>query len=100
MMFWIFSGIVIGAVITYLVIKVKEGKLTVKWYQWVLGILGTSMLLFTIQNYFALINEYHNRAASYTWSVFGLPALVMFALIWVIPFVAGKVSKKTPKASA
>lgn len=98
-MLWIFSGMVIGAVICYLIIKVRAGELTVKWYQWILGIVGASLLLFTIQNYFALINEYHTRAASYTWTVFGLPALVMFALIWVIPFVAKFVANKTGKSA-
>ncbi|MDW7673323.1 MAG: hypothetical protein SCK28_02180 [Bacillota bacterium] len=100
-MLWLFFGIVIGYILSVLVSKVKAGQLAVKWYQWVLGVLGTVLLLFTIQNYLALKNlEFNAKAASYTWSVFGLPALVMFALIWVIPFVAGKVSKKNPKASA
>lgn len=100
-MLWLILGILIGCVVFYLVSKAKAGEISIKWYQWVLGFMGTGLILFALQNYIALgSREFFSEAAPYVWTIFGLPGLILIALIWVIPLVAKMVTSKKSVKSA
>jgi uncharacterized membrane protein len=76
-MFWLFAGLVIGVLFFWLA---TTDKVSLKWYEWVLLVLGVILLLFSIQNYSASIEEIESRAATFLLLMFGLPGLI-FALL-------------------
>lgn len=92
-MLWLILGIGIGFGLFTIISRVSAGKLSVKWYQWVLGIISIIMILFTLQNYFGLSAELEPQAANFMLLVSGLPAIIIAALIWLIPYIA-KFQKK------
>ena len=54
---------------------------TVRWYEWLLAILGLLLLMFSLQNYWATRAEHWSIGTAYTFLVvFGIPALVLIAL--------------------
>ncbi|ACZ61260.1 hypothetical protein [Dehalococcoides mccartyi] len=75
-------GILLGAVIlmVFYWIRSKHYKLT--WYEWVIGILGALLLLFTIQNFLGSFAELQTLAAYLFLLVTGLPSLIMLAVVW------------------
>lgn len=93
-MIWLILGIIIGASLLYLIMGVRNKKFEIAWYQWVLGIISVSMLLFTIQNYFGLRREIEDSAANFILMSVGLPALVLGALIWIIPMIIKSMKRK------
>ncbi|MGE4271750.1 MAG: hypothetical protein AB7E31_02605 [Desulfitobacterium sp.] len=89
-MLWLFLGIVIGFGLGVVLTQVRAGRFDVKWYQWVLAIIAVFMLLLTIENYLGLKMEIESNAANFVLLAMGLPAVVLAALIWIIPMVAKK----------
>ncbi|MCB8814943.1 hypothetical protein [Desulfosporosinus shakirovi] len=89
-MLWLFLGIVIGFILSFVILKVKAGQLSVKWYQWVLASVSVVLLLLTIENYLGLKMELETYASNFVLLAMGLPAVVLGALIWIIPLIAKK----------
>ncbi len=97
-MIWVILGIVIGIVLYHVASRARAGKLKVRWYQWVLGVLATCLLLLAVQNYLALQAELEPAAAGLALGLFGLPAAVLVALIWAIPALVGLACRKRAPA--
>lgn len=85
-MLWLIIGLVLGAAIFWLI--TSDVKLT--WYEWVLGVLGVTLILFAIQNYDASQIENEARAAGYMLVLFGLPGLILAAVAGVLSFMRAK----------
>jgi len=82
---WLILGVVVG--IGFFLTATKM-KLT--WYEWVLAVLGTILILFAIQNYSASQVELETRAAGYLLLMFGLPGVILAAIGFVLPFMRAK----------
>ena len=52
------------------------------WYEWLIGIIGVALLLFTVQNYFGSQAELEPKVANMFLLVTGLPALILLAVAW------------------
>lgn len=98
-MMWLIIGIVIGIGLAYLVSASRSGKLRIRWYQWVLGVIAVAFILLAIQNYFALLDELQPKMASFALVAFGLPGVILTVLAVGLPVVFGrKGASKAPQS--
>ncbi|MDA8226735.1 MAG: hypothetical protein M0T74_03360 [Desulfitobacterium hafniense] len=98
-MLWLVFGLVLGFVFYWLLAGVKSGKRVIKVYQWVLGIISVSLLLFTIQNVLGFQRELEPSAAWFMVVSTGIPAIIIGAFIWIIPFIKNRQSGKANSQS-
>ena len=75
-------GAIVGAAIFWLTSWLRSKNVVTKWYDWVIGILGLLLLIFTIQNFFGSNAELESTAASLFLLVTGLPALILVAIAY------------------
>ena len=94
---WFIIGLILGACLLALVLWLRSRKMVVKWYEWLIGSIGLGLLLFTIQNFFGSLAEYEEFAAwTFLW-VFGLPAIILIIIAWLLPWRRyHKVSSQNP----
>ncbi|MFC2026588.1 dehalogenase [Chloroflexota bacterium] len=84
---WLIIGLVTGAGLLALILWLRSRGIAVTWYEWLIGAMGLLLMLFTIQNFTASFAEYEKRAAwTFLW-MFGLPAMVMFAIACLLPWL-------------
>lgn len=79
---WLIIGLIVGAAILGLVQWARSKNISLSWYEWVIGIIGIALLLFTIQNFFASLAEVESTAAYMFLLATGLPSLVLLAVTW------------------
>ncbi|ACZ61271.1 hypothetical protein [Dehalococcoides mccartyi] len=79
---WFLIGIAIGAAVLGIVALLRTKKIALTWYEWVLGIIGMGLLLFTLQNFFGSFAELESKAAYVFLIIPGIPAVIMLALAW------------------
>lgn len=79
---WFIVAIALGACLVALAWWMNSKSIKTTWYEWVIGIIGLLMVLFTIQNYFGSIAEVENEAANLFLLIVGLPALILLVLTW------------------
>jgi len=77
---WFIIALVIGAAVAGLIFFLRSRGIKVSWYEWLIGIVGLALLLFTIQNYSASLNEFESGAATTFLLVTGLPSIVLLAI--------------------
>ena len=81
---WLIIGLIVGAGLLWLVSWMKSKNMAFKWYEWLLGVIGLALLLFTIQNFFGSQAELEPKAASMFLLVTGLPAVILLVLTGVL----------------
>jgi len=81
---WLVIGLIVGALIFWLATMMKSKGMSFKWYEWVIGLIGLALLLFTIQNFFGSQAELEPKAASMFLLVTGLPAVILLVLTGVL----------------
>ena len=74
---WIIIGLVAALLFGAAAYWLKLRNIILRWYEWVLGIAGLALLLFTLQNYYASKAEFEPTAPVMFLVVFGIPALVL-----------------------
>ncbi len=79
---WVIVGLIVGAGLLWLVLRVRNQGTEIKWYDWLIGIIGLLLLLFTIQNFAGSMAEVESTAANMFLLVTGLPALILLAVVW------------------
>ncbi|BAQ34038.1 dehalogenase [Dehalococcoides sp. THU3] len=79
---WIIIGFVLGILSYWLVNWTKNKGLALNWYEWVIGIIGLFLLVFTLQNFLGSFTELEPKAAYLFLLVTGLPAVILLALTW------------------
>ncbi|AGG05751.1 Tetrachloroethene reductive dehalogenase TceA membrane-bound subunit [Dehalococcoides mccartyi] len=89
---WFIIGLIVGALILGVIWILKRNNSSLSWYEWLIGLVGLALLLFTIQNFFGSFAELESKAASMFLLVTGLPALILLALSWQLA------SRRTRKA--
>lgn len=83
---WFIIGLILGVALLALVVWLRSRKIVVKWYEWLIGALGIGLLLFAIQNFVGSLAEYEKIAAwTFLW-VFSLPAIILLAVAWFMPW--------------
>jgi hypothetical protein len=79
---WLVIGLVIGALLIWLVSFMKSKGMAFRWYEWLIGLAGLALLLFTVQNFFGSQAELEPKAANMFLLVTGLPSLILLAITW------------------
>jgi len=79
---WFTIAFVLGAGLVALVIWLRGSSVQVKWYEWLIGIIGLLLLIFTIQNLTGSLAEFNSTAAWLFLPITGLPALILLAVAW------------------
>jgi len=79
---WLVIGLIVGALILGLAMWLRSRSMSMTWYEWLIGIIGLALLLFTVQNYFGSQAELEPKAATMFLLVTGLPALILLAVTW------------------
>lgn len=79
---WFLIGLVVGSLILGLIWGMKHSNSNLVWYEWLIGIAGLALLLFTTQNFFSSLAELESQAAYMFLLVTGLPSLILLAITW------------------
>jgi hypothetical protein len=76
--FWyVLLGFILGGGVVYLGSLLKEKSIKLKWYEWVLVILGLLFFLFLGQTFIASFGEGEPRAAWMSLIFLGLPIVLI-----------------------
>jgi hypothetical protein len=86
-MLWFVLGLALGIGFTLLAVSARSGRIRVRWYQWLLGIAAVPFYLLAVQNYLALTSELEPALATFSLMAFGLPGVLLTALIWIVPLL-------------
>ncbi|MBA7690140.1 hypothetical protein ES703_98664 [subsurface metagenome] len=79
---WFIIALILGIALTALVLWLHSRDIKVSWYEWLIGVIGLLLLLFTIQNFVGSFIEVESTAAWMFWLVTGLPALILLVIAW------------------
>ena len=79
---WFLIAFILGAGLLGLAIWLHNKRISLTWYEWLIGLVGIVLLLFTIQNFTASFAEYNPKAAWLILGFIGLPALILLAVTW------------------
>ena len=82
---WLIFGVVVG-----IGFYLAATKMKLTWYEWVLAVLGTILILFAYQNYIASQIDLWPRAAGLLLLIFGLPGVILTALGFGLPWMRAK----------
>lgn len=76
--FWyVLLGFITGGGVVYLWVLLKEKTIKLKWYEWVLSVLGFLLFLFLGQTFIASFGEGEPRAAWMSLLFLGLPIVLI-----------------------
>jgi len=81
-MLWLIVGLILGGAILGIIYWTRSKNLSFTWYEWLMGIVGLLLLLFTIQNFFAGFAEWESTAAWMFLLITGLPSVILLAITW------------------
>jgi len=76
-MYWFIYGLLLGAGAMRLIIWVQEGRITIPWYAWAIGIIALLVGTLTLQTFFASFQEREPRAAWLSLLFMGVPTLIL-----------------------
>lgn len=83
---WFIIALIVGVGLTALVFWLRSREIVVKWYEWLIGVVGLGLLLYTIQNFVTAFAELESEAAWMFLLVLGLPALILLVVAWLLPW--------------
>ena len=84
---WFIIALLIGAGFLALAWFLNNKNISVKWYEWLLAVIGVFVLLFTIQNATGASAEFEPAAAKIFWIGGGLISLVLIVVAVGLPFL-------------
>ena len=73
-------GLIFGAIIIFCLTYASLKKISVRWWEWILGILGIALLYFAILNFDGGLYEQTTQAAWMFLLVFAIPAIILLAV--------------------
>lgn len=79
---WFILGAVIIGGLLLLVNWMRSNNTSFTWYEWLIGAIGLLLLIAAVQNAYGSIIEDEAQAAWMFLLIFGLPALILFAVVW------------------
>ena len=74
----VFVAIAIG--LTLLIQWIRRNNIETKWWDWLFGLVGLVLLVFTVQNVLGSLEETEPKAAWMFLVVTGIPSLVLMAI--------------------
>ena len=77
---WFVVALIVGAAVAAMVLLLRSRDIRVSWYEWLIGILGLLLLLFTIQTYGGFSAEAADDAASTILWMVGIPSVVLIGI--------------------
>jgi len=77
---WFIVALIAGAAVMALVFLLRSRNIRVSWYEWLLGIVGLLVLMFTAQTYNGFTAEAANDAAATALWILGIPALILMSV--------------------
>jgi hypothetical protein len=84
---WLIIGILLGLAAMALVFWMRNKHIALRWYEWLLAVLGLALLFFALQNSVAAAREFEPTAPSMFLLVLGVPALVFLILAVGLPWL-------------
>ena len=78
MLFWIIAGFLLGAGALYLR---NNPSIKLAWFDWVLLVLAVVFFMLAIENYNGSMSELEPRAATVLLAAFGVPGLILAAIV-------------------
>ncbi len=83
---WLLIGLILGAGLLALILWLRSRKMTLKWYEWLIGAVGIGIIFYMIRNISGSLADNEARAAlTFLW-LFGVPAIVLLAIAWLLPW--------------
>ena len=79
---WFIAALVIGFALAAAIFYMRSKSIKLSWYEWLIGMIGFLLVIFSIQNFIAVRGEWETKAASMFLLVVGLPGLVLLAVAW------------------
>jgi uncharacterized membrane protein YdcZ (DUF606 family) len=73
---------ILGVGLTALWFWAKNKNISIKWWEWVIGLLGIFLVTFTIQNIMAADYEEVKKTVMPFLLVTGLPGLILLIIPW------------------
>ena len=70
-------GLLVGGSAMLLLIRVKEGSITIPWYGWGTGLITFALATLTLQTFFASFQEREPKAAWMSLLFMGVPTLFL-----------------------
>jgi hypothetical protein len=80
---WMVIGAVLAVALYMLIMWLRNSGYSLKWYDWILGILGMGLLLFTLENFIGSFEEQVPQAAWMFLVVTGIPSLVLLGVVGI-----------------
>ncbi|XUX00115.1 MAG: dehalogenase [Dehalogenimonas sp.] len=77
---WMILTLGAGIGVTLLIRWIRQRRIKVAWYDWLLWVIGFALLAFTIQNFYAAFQEKVVRAAYMFLLLPGVPAILLLTL--------------------
>jgi len=83
---WFIIGLILSVGLLVLILFLRTRKITVKWYEWLIGAVGLLLLLFTIQNFSGSLAEHEEFAAwTFLW-LSGVPSIILICISILLPW--------------
>jgi len=79
---WFIAALIIGFALAAAIFYMRTKSIKLSWYEWVIGVIGLLLILFSIQNYIAIRGEWETKAANMFLLAVGLPGLILLAVAW------------------
>lgn len=79
---WFIIGVVLGIGLTALAFWMRSKDVNLTWYEWLMGVVGLFLLIFTIQNFIGSLIELDSSAAWRYWLVTGIPSIILLVVTW------------------
>ncbi|MCL2475163.1 MAG: dehalogenase [Chloroflexi bacterium] len=83
-MLWTLFTIILVVAVTLLVVYTIVKKISVRWWEWLIGGIGLVLLVFALQNFVGALAESENHAAWTFLLTLGIPAIILIALPTVV----------------
>ena len=82
---WFAVGLLVGAAILAAALWLRSRGFSIKWYEWLLAVVGLMLLTFSLQNYWATSSEHWSSGTPLTFLlVFGIPAVVLLLIAVIL----------------
>ena len=79
---WTIIGLLVGAGLVWLVLRLRDRNIAVKWYEWLIGAVGLLLLTVTIQNFTGSFAEHQPSSAWMYLLMMGVPAIILLVVDW------------------
>jgi hypothetical protein len=89
---WLVITLILGVALAALVFGLRSKGITLKWYEWLIGLAGLALVLFSLQNFIEVRDEFNPDAANKFLLFVGLPGLILMVLAWQLSIRHKKVS--------